>query len=272
MPDRFITARPSNQRLETVEQELQDFSYTVSHDLAASFRRMSAFSQLLVGEFAEDLSYRQRTYAEQVQVASTRCQLMMEQLLVFSRAQGRLLEPVRHDATLAVRLAMLQLLRDRQPVNAEVTIEPLGYVYADPDLLGLLLRHLFSNASKFRCPDQAHKIHVSAVWDRDFWRLHIRDNGLGVEPEYREQAFQMFRRLHGDDAYPGVGAGLAICRRIAHRHGGEITFLDCDDGAWVELRLPNRQDQSGKHSEATPAWAASAANDAPGQNPPDRAA
>jgi len=238
MPDRFFPARPSGQRLQMVEQELQDFSYTVSHDLAASFRRLSAFSHLFLGEFEQELTHRQRTYASHVEAANDRCQTMMEQLLVFSRAQQRVLIPASQDANLAIRMAMLQLLRDHQPIQAEVVIEPLGQAYADPDLLGLVFRHLLSNADKFHLPGKVHTVNISAMRDQQFWRLRISDNGVGVPADYREQAFQMFRRLQADDEYPGVGAGLAICRRIAHRHNGEVTFLDTKEGTCIELALP----------------------------------
>jgi len=238
MHDRFLPARPSAERLDTVEQELQDFSYMVSHDLAASFRHLSAFSRLLLDEFEQTLTSRQRAYAEHLQLANTRCQLMMEQLLVFSRAQQRVLAPIQQDATLAMGLAMLKLVRDGQPLDAEVVSEPLGFVYADPDLLGLVFRHLVSNALKFRRPDAPARIEVSGDSDRSAWRLRVRDNGIGVETKHREKAFRMFQRLNGD-AFAGVGAGLALCRRVAHRHGGDVEFIDCETGACVELWLPH---------------------------------
>jgi signal transduction histidine kinase len=262
MPDRFFPARPSSQRLEMVEQELQDFSYTVSHDLAASFRRLSAFSHLFLGEFEQELTQRQRTYAKHVQAANDRCQTMMEQLLVFSRAQQRVLIPAPQDANLAIRMAMLQLLRDHQPIQATVVIEPLGQAYADPDLLGLVFRHLLSNADKFHPPREPRAVNISAIRDQRYWRLRIRDNGVGVPADYREQAFQMFRRLQADDEYPGVGAGLAICRRVAHRHNGEVSFLDSEEGACVELALPlGPRSKADELEVSSHAWQRGPAND-----------
>jgi light-regulated signal transduction histidine kinase (bacteriophytochrome) len=239
MHDRYLPARPSDARLDIVEQELQDFSYMVSHDLAATFRHMSAFARLFLSEFDSELTNRQRTYARHVQQANQKCQSMMEQLLVFSRAQQRVLEPVRLDATAVMEAALKQFAGEAQAIGAQVVIEPLGEVYADPELLALMFRHLLSNALKFRRPVGAARIAICATTDEDYWRLRIRDNGVGVEPEYRERAFRMFQRLNREEAYPGVGAGLAICRRVAHRHGGETQFIDCDDGACVELALPH---------------------------------
>jgi light-regulated signal transduction histidine kinase (bacteriophytochrome) len=241
MHDRFLPALPSFEPREAVEQELQDFCYTVSHDLAASFRHLSAFSRLLVEDFEGSLTSRQRAYADQIRSANTRCQLMMEQLLVFSRAQQRVLAPSRLDASMTMEQAMLQLAHDGPPLDAEIELEPLGFVRADADLLGLTFRHLLGNALKFRRPGQRPHIAITSDGDAATWRLRIRDDGVGLDPRSHEKAFRMFQRL-GGDAYPGVGAGLAICRRIAHRHGGDVRFLDAGAGACVELSLPQVAD------------------------------
>jgi light-regulated signal transduction histidine kinase (bacteriophytochrome) len=221
-----------------VEGELKEFSYIVSHDLAASFRHLAGFSQLLLGDLGESLSTRQQGHADHIRAASDKCLAMMEQLLVFSRVQQKTLLRVRRDATPAMRLALLHLARELREAGAEILLEPLGEVYADQDLLALAFHCLLDNAIKFRQPGVAPRITVRATSDRTFWRLRVADNGCGVEPASRERAFRMFERLNAEDAYPGVGAGLAICRRIARRHGGEAMFLDCACGTCVELALP----------------------------------
>jgi light-regulated signal transduction histidine kinase (bacteriophytochrome) len=218
------------------ELELQAFSYIVSHDLAASFRHVAEFSRLLLGELSEGLTSRQRSHAAHVGAATAKCQMMMEQLLAFSRAQQKGLRAEPQDATLAMQLTLLRLAGKAR--GAEVSIGPLGEVVADPDLLAIAFHHLMDNALKFHRPGEGPHVSVEAVDDDDTWRMRITDNGLGVEPAYRDKVFEMFQRLNGEDAYPGVGAGLAICRRIARRHGGEVRFLDCAQGACVELALP----------------------------------
>jgi light-regulated signal transduction histidine kinase (bacteriophytochrome) len=225
-------------RSAVVEQELQNFSYIVSHDLAASLRHMSEFSRLLVGDLGEGLTERQRAYAERISEAHEKCQLMMEQLLAFSRLQQKPLERVRQDATPAMQFAALKLDGALKITRAELSIEPLGEAYADQVLLGQVLHHLLDNAVKFHKPEVPPRIRVEPAHDAWFWRVRFTDNGLGVEPPYRDKVFWMFQRLHPESAYAGVGAGLAICRRVARRHGGEVAFLDCDDGACVELSLP----------------------------------
>jgi light-regulated signal transduction histidine kinase (bacteriophytochrome) len=220
------------------EEELQSFSYIVSHDLAASFRHVSEFSRLLLGELAEDLTVRQQSHATHIRAATDNCQAMMEQLLAYSRVQQKTLDKVWQDANTSFDLPILQLMARAAAEGAELHIEPLGEVCADTALLVLAFRLLMDNAVKFRRPDVRPRIAVRPAHDDLMWRMQITDNGIGVDPAYREKAFQMFHRLHGEDAFPGVGAGLAICRRIARRHDGGLTFLDCAEGACIELALP----------------------------------
>ncbi len=209
----------------------------VSHDLATSFRHVSEFSRLLLGELGEGLTGSQQSHAEHIRSATDRCQLMMEQLLLFSRVQQKVLEPVVQDGAFAVRVAMMRLgIADDG--KSGVSLGPLGEVYADSQLLGLLFQQLLDNSLKFCRPCVPPRIVVSAHHDPASCRVRISDNGVGVQPAFRAKAFEMFRRLNGETAYPGVGAGLAICLRIARRHGGTLEFLDCDEGACIELQLP----------------------------------
>jgi light-regulated signal transduction histidine kinase (bacteriophytochrome) len=230
-----------------VGEELQEFSYIVSHDLAASFRHLAGFSRLLLGELGDDLTNRQREHAEQIRTASDKCLLMMEQLLVFSRVQQKPLEPVSLDAAPTLQLAMLQLALEVRDAGAEITVEPLGEVYADPALLTIAFRHALDNAIKFSRPGIRPRIAIQNASDEAFWRVRIADNGLGIAPEHRDRVFGMFQHLNGEEAYLGVGAGLAICRRIARRHGGEASFIDRAEGACFELALPHAAGQAQPH-------------------------
>lgn len=222
-----------------LEQELREFSSIVAHDLGASFRHLAEFSRLLLGEPTETLTDRQRGYAEHIRAASLRCQVMMEQLAVYSRVQHKSLAPIGQDAALAARLALMQLAGSVRAAGAKVSVEPLGEAYADPELFGLALRHLLDNAVKFPRPHIPPRVRVVSASGAAAWGVRIVDNGVGVEPAYRDRAFQMFRRVQPRDDHPGVGAGLAICRRIARRHGGEVRFLNVPEGACVEMILPH---------------------------------
>ncbi len=234
-----VAAAGPARTVEMVEQELESFSYIVSHDVATSLRHVSQFSSLLVDALGDGLTERQRAHADHMLGAARRATTMMEQLLIFSRSQQKTLDPARLDAMTIVELPLLRLAEAARAVGADITVEPLGEVFADPALLAEAIGCLLDNAIKFRRPGVPPRIVVSAVHEAEVWRLRLQDNGLGVDPARREKAFQMFSQLHGADAYPGSGAGLALARRIARRHGGEVRFLDCGEGACVELALPN---------------------------------
>jgi signal transduction histidine kinase len=228
--------QPSEARASAAEMELQAFSYIVSHDLATSFRHVSEFSRLLLGELGEDLTGPQLSHAEHIRNATERCQLMMDQLLLFSRVQQKVLEPARQDATFAMRMAMMRVDIGDDDASG-ISLEPLGEVFADTELLIAVFQHLLDNALKFRRQGVVPRVAIATRHDQRSWRVRITDNGLGVEPEFRARAFEMFRRLNGE-AFPGIGAGLAIARRIARRHGGDLEFVDCLEGACIELALP----------------------------------
>jgi light-regulated signal transduction histidine kinase (bacteriophytochrome) len=224
-------------RAAALEAELRDFSYMVSHDLGASLRHVTQFSRLLTAELGDGMSSRQRAHVEYIQSAAARCQAMMDALLAFSQAQHTAMAPTRHDATQTMRLAMRQQSR-LETSGAKVTLTPLGEVFADAKLLGIAFGHLLDNAVKFRAPGPQPQVSIEPAHDDDAWRVRIIDNGMGIDPKYTERAFQMFRRLNGEADFPGVGAGLAISRRIARRHGGDVRFVECADGACAELSLP----------------------------------
>jgi two-component system CheB/CheR fusion protein len=238
MPHKAKLETLADARSTAVEQELQAFSYVVSHDLLTSFRHVAEFSKLLVKELGESLTERQQLQIGYIGAATDKCQSMMEQLLLFSRVQQKRLEPVRQDATAAMRLVMMRL-SVANGAGPDISLAPLGEVFADADLLASTLHHLLDNAIKFHRPGAPSRIAIDPAHDEAFWRVRVADNGLGVEAIYREKAFAMFQRLNAEAAYPGIGAGLAICRRIARRHGGDVTFIDCAEGACVELALPH---------------------------------
>jgi light-regulated signal transduction histidine kinase (bacteriophytochrome) len=232
-------ARLEGRRFLAAEEELRSFSYIVSHDMAASLRHLTVFSRMLLDELGAGLTERERIHADRLYEAGTNCQAMLDQLLVYSHVQQKALEKVRQDSAPILHLTMLRLGERARAAGAEISLAPLGEVHADAEQLALAFAALLDNAIKFARPETPPRIAVTAAHDKAFWRMRISDNGLGVEPAYREASFQMFRRLHRQNAYPGVGAGLTICRRIARRHGGEAIFLDCAEGACVEFSLPH---------------------------------
>jgi light-regulated signal transduction histidine kinase (bacteriophytochrome) len=221
-----------------IERELTEFSYIVSHDLAAPCRHLSHFSQLLLRDMGGKLTDSQRTYGSQIQAAGEKCQAMLEQLLLFSRVQTCPLNCALHDATYLARTALLQISQEAHQAEADVSIGTLGSVFGDDNLLTKVFKELVLNAIRFRQPDRPCRVRVLAETADDRWVGRFIDEGIGLEPAYHEKAFRMFWRLNPDAAAGGVGAGLPIVRRIVRRHGGETRFVPCMAGACVEVELP----------------------------------
>jgi signal transduction histidine kinase len=235
-----LNEQPSalDSRADIIERELTEFSYIVSHDLAAPCRHLSHFAQLLLRDMGGKLTDSQRTYGNQIQAAGEKCQAMLEQLILFSRVQTCPLNCAIHDAAQLARGALLPISRDMHQAGADVSIGELGPVFGDHSLLFKMFRELILNAIAFRRPDGPCRVRVLAETGDGRWVGRVIDDGIGLEPAYHEKAFRMFWRLNPDDAVGGVGAGLALVRRIARRHGGEARFVPCSTGACVEVELP----------------------------------
>lgn len=221
-----------------IEQELSDFSYIVSHDLAAVCRHMAQFSDLLVREMGDNLTDTQKTFITHIQAAGGKCQAMMEELLVYSRMQQRELKVAPLDVRQLLDTAMLHLNAQIRASGAEIVVGPVGVARGDRDLMIVVIKHILDNALKFRRHDCAPRIEVTASRTRVASVLRFADNGIGLAPDLRDRAFRMFWQLSAQRGQPGVGAGLAICRRIVRRHGGDMRFVDSERGACLELVLP----------------------------------
>jgi light-regulated signal transduction histidine kinase (bacteriophytochrome) len=218
---------------------LQLLVSAVVHDLSTSVRHMTTFSRLIVAELGNSLTERQLAYADHLKISADHCSAMLDQLQLYSQIQRRNLDRTLHDPTPAIGRIPPRLNRGLEALDAEISVEPLGAVCADPEMILIATEALLDNALKFRRPGLLARVSVSPAHDNAFWRMRVCDNGIGVDPSYREVAFTIFRRLNAVGDYPGLGVGLAICRRIARRHHGEVRFLDCEDGACVELAIPH---------------------------------
>jgi signal transduction histidine kinase len=209
--------------LERSNMELQQFAYVASHDLQEPLRTIASFTQLLAKRYADKLDDKAREFIGFAVDGSKRMQTLINDLLSFSRVgtQGKALVPVQTDAVLDAVLKGMK--RGIDESGAVITRDPLPTVLADELQLSQLLQNLIGNAIKFR-RDGPAKVHVGAVRTASGWNISVRDNGIGVAAEHSERIFVIFQRLHTKTQYPGTGIGLAICKKIAERHGGRIWF------------------------------------------------
>lgn len=230
--------RPAAPEETLAEKELSEFSYAVSHDLAAPLRHIAAFSTLLIRSVEATATSEQIEYCDHIQRATEKCKAMLDELLAFSRAQQAHMTLESCDATLLMEVAMLQLSAEVRAARAEITIEPLGVAVMDSALMTLAFRHALSNAIKFRLAGASAKIRISAVSDVDAWSVRFSDHGVGVALERQDRLFILFYQDNPEGAFEGVGAGLAILRRILRRHGGDARFVAAEQGACLELSVP----------------------------------
>jgi signal transduction histidine kinase len=224
--------------------DLEQFAYVASHDLQEPLRKIASFCQALKTRYHGQLDERADQYIDFAVDGAKRMQVLINDLLAFSRVgrSGRDHEPV--ELAKAVGVAVEALGETAEHSGLQVRAEGLPTVTGDEALLVSLFQNLIGNALKFRGAE-APLVTIEAQLREDgWWQLSLADNGIGIEPEYADRVFLIFQRLHGRDAYEGSGIGLALCRKIVEYHGGRI-WLDTGHtgGASFQFTLPSRKEE-----------------------------
>jgi PAS domain S-box-containing protein len=204
--------------------ELQQFAYVASHDLQEPLRMVASYTQLLGRRYKGRLDADADDFIAYAVDGATRMQQLINDLLAYSRVGTHGQELVPTDCTDVFERVVADLGAAIAESGAVVTRDALPSVLGDPRQLGQLFQNLIANAIKFH-GDEPARVHVTAEREGAMWRFAVRDEGIGIAPEYVDRIFVIFQRLHTQAEYPGTGIGLAICKRIAERHGGRI---------WVE--------------------------------------
>jgi PAS domain S-box-containing protein len=225
--------------LAAANQELDAFSYSISHDLRAPLRAMQGFSEALLEDYGERLDATGHDYAHRIATASRQMDALIQDLLAYSRLVRAevTLEPVSLGTVVDEACGALEMeLKERE---GEILVErPLGRVRAHRAVLGQIVSNLLGNALKFMRPGAPPRVRVCAERTGGRVRLWVEDNGIGIAPEHRERIFRAFERLHGVEQYPGTGIGLAIVQKGAARLGGQAG-VESEPGVgsrfWVEL-------------------------------------
>ena len=236
--DANVVLQAHAEELQRSNSELEQFAYVASHDLQEPLRKVTSFCQLLQRRYGGQLDERADQYIEFAVDGAKRMQVLISDLLAFSRV-GRTaadLGPVDCDAALAAATANLS--DQIAQVGAVVEYGPLPAVRAQSGLLTAVFQNLIGNALKFK-GEEPPRVAVTAERDGAFWLFSVTDNGIGIEPQYADRVFLIFQRLHDKTAYPGTGIGLAMCRKIIEYFGGRI-WLDTDavDGARFRFTVP----------------------------------
>jgi PAS domain S-box-containing protein len=208
--------------------ELEQFAYVASHDLQEPLRMISSYLQLLQRRYQGKIDDKADKYIYFAVDGAARMQNLINDLLEFSRVATRAKEPESTDCEFLLDKVLSNLDLYIKQNKATVSHGPLPEIMADNNQLAQLFQNLIINGIKFHS-DEAPKVHISAEKKANKWVFSVQDNGIGIDPQYSEKIFEVFKRLHNKDEYPGTGIGLAICKRIIERHGGLI-FVESELG------------------------------------------
>ncbi len=230
-----------NRELQKKNRELQEFAYIASHDLREPLRKINFFGERLLKRYSTELSEKARDYLERMIRASKRMDSLITGLLEYSRVETRAGAFEEVDLNRIVEIVKEDLYMMIKEKDARIIYENLPVLQADPLQIRQLFQNLISNSIKFSKDGIPPEIEISALVDEKDNKVVIRiiDNGIGFESEYSEKIFGMFQRLHGRSEFEGTGIGLAICKRIAERHGGTIEANSrVGEGTIFEIKLP----------------------------------
>ncbi|WP_456432550.1 GAF domain-containing protein [Thermosulfuriphilus sp.] len=227
-------------KLREANQELEAFVYSVSHDLRAPLRAMEGFAQALLEDYGSLLDATGQDYARRIVGAAETMDNLIQDLLNYSRLLRQEIRLRRVDLDEILDQVLEQLTPEIEEKKARVDVQrPLGKILGQPSVIVQIMINLLSNALKFVAPGTVPQI---KLWTEDlgiFLKLWVEDNGIGIAPEYQEQIFRIFERLHGVETYPGTGIGLAIVKKGAERLGGQVGVVSrIGQGSqfWVTFR------------------------------------
>jgi PAS domain S-box-containing protein len=207
--------------------ELEQFAYAASHDLQEPLRAVGGFVRLIELRFPDKLDAKLREYIQGAAEGANRMEELITDLLALSRVGTQDCRVVSANLGAPLKGALQNLQFSIREAKAHITNDVLPTLRVDEGQMAQLFQNLIANALKFRKQTPPH-IHIGARAEKGRWVIWVRDDGIGIDPQYFERIFQVFQRLHTRKKYPGTGIGLAICKKIVERHGGTI---------WVESQL-----------------------------------
>jgi len=218
------------QDLERSNAELKKFAYVASHDLQEPLNQVANFVQLLEMRYDAELGQDGKDFIGFAVEGVSLMQTLIDDVLAYSKVDLKGIEWELTEVQDALDQALSNLRGRIAETNAVITADPLPTIVADGTQLMQLFQNLIGNAIKFRKPSASPKIHIGVKRQEDAWLFSVKDNGIGLDPQFGERIFVIFQRLHTRDEYPGSGMGLAICKKIIECHRGCI---------WVESQLEN---------------------------------
>lgn len=222
VPDEHWEARAN-----AAEEELEKFIYAVSHDLRSPVRQMMTFASFLEQDLGDELTGKPRLYVDQLKLGGRRAQAMLDALLTYSRidTRGRAKEKVQSGDL--VEAVLFYLRSEIDEAQATILVEELPLVACDPEQLKEVFQILLSNSLLYRSSHCEIRLSATTLPNSEL-QFSVIDNGVGMPNGDLQRPFEMFQRLHAQDEFPGLGAGLSIAHKIIARHGGKIWFEKSD--------------------------------------------
>ena len=241
----------SNDALERSNVELGQFAYVASHDLQTPLRNINGFVQLLKANYGDRLDAKADGWIARIITSSGQMHALIQDVLTYSRVDSRArpfelvsLRDVYNDSVLLIEASI-------DDAGGEVSCGALPAVMGDSSQLVQLLQNLIGNGLKYHGKTAPH-VHVSAELNDSHWLFAVRDNGIGIARKHLERIFEIFKRLHDQQEYPGTGIGLAVCRRVVHRHGGTIWAESDGDGHGSTFKFTIPAGTIGTHERTLP--------------------
>ena len=210
--------------LRRANDDLQQFAYSASHDLQEPIRNVTIYSEIVGRRYKGVLDADGQQFLGFLTEGGRRMAMLINDLLAYTRAGAADVDVSLQDSDTVLQRTLAGLAEAIRESGATVTHGALPRIYIGEAHLQQVLQNLISNAIKYRA-EEPPKIHVSATNVGAAWQFSVKDNGIGIDPQYKEKIFGVFKRLHRDQKYSGTGVGLAICQRVVERYGGRI---------WVE--------------------------------------
>jgi K+-sensing histidine kinase KdpD len=229
--------------LETSNNELESFAYSVSHDLRAPLRHVVGYSELLQKQASSSVDEKSRRFMQTILESAKRMGNLIDDLLAFSRIGRAETKKTLVSLDQLVKEGVAEIGQDTTERDIVWKIDPLPVCYGDRSMLKLVIGNLLANAVKFTRVRAQTEIEIGCAEGEDEVEVFVKDNGAGFDMQYVDKLFGVFQRLHLPEEFEGTGIGLATVRRIIHRHGGEVRAEGgVDQGATFYFSLPKAQD------------------------------